>query len=201
MTGMNRISIFSAVFLILVLLIGLLSCSRPAANIPAVSEKQPETKTSGSTLKPAEIKAVEEKEVPRLKAGDKAPLFTLADVDGKTVSLADFQGKKVIINMLWLQCHGCVDEMPYFQEFFQAHPDVPIVAISVYDSENMLKAFGTARGLTFSLLVDPGKNLNKSYIIAGVPTTFFIDQSGIIKAIKDGSFENAAEIESILNSF
>jgi len=123
-------------------------------------------------------------------------------VDGKSVSLADFQGKKVIINMFWLECHGCVDEMPYFQEFFQTHSsDVQVIAISVYDSENMIKAFAIAKGLTFSLLVDTGKNLNKSYIIAGVPTTFFIDQNGVIRAIKDGGFQNVAEIDALYDSY
>jgi thioredoxin-dependent peroxiredoxin len=32
-----------------------------------------------------------------LKSGDKAPDFTLLDQDGKTVNLADLQGRKVLV--------------------------------------------------------------------------------------------------------
>jgi peroxiredoxin len=173
-------------------------------NAPAseVKDKTVETKAAEIKDKPVEIKSTAEKDNRKIKIGDEAPQFTLTDSEGKAVSLSDFRGQKVIINMFWLQCHGCTDEMPYFEEFFQKHDRaIALLAISVYDSENILKAFAEAKGLTFSLFADPEKKLDKAYVNAGVPTTFFIDQNGVVKAIKDGGFENVEEIDTLYNSY
>ncbi len=48
--------------------------------------------------------------------GDSAPDFTLACADGSQVTLSALHGKKVIINFWNLQCHYCMEEMPYFKE-------------------------------------------------------------------------------------
>ena len=152
--------------------------------------------------KPAETKTNEEKEIKNIKIGDKAPQLTLNDIEGRIVSLNDLRSQKVIINMWWLQCHGCVDEMPYLQEFYQKHKgEVTLLAINVYDSNKIIKAFANANALTFTLLVDPDKKLDRAYVIAGVPTTFFVDQYGVIRAIKDGGFESISEIEELYDSY
>jgi peroxiredoxin len=138
----------------------------------------------------------------QIKVGDKAPAFSLRDLAGNVISLKDYYGKKVIINMWWLQCHGCTEEIPYLQEFYQKWADrVVFLAINSYDTKEVLEAYKTGQKLTFSILVDPNKRLNRSYIICGVPTTFFLDEEGIVRAIKDGGFESAAEIEIMLNSY
>jgi peroxiredoxin len=167
-----------------------------------VKGKSAETKSIEIKDKPLEIKAAEKTEIRKLRIGDEAPQFTLTDIEGKTVSLSDFRGQKVVINMFWLQCHGCTDEMPYFEEFFQKYDKgISLLAISVYDSENMVKAFTEAKGLTFSLFIDPEKKLDKAYVDAGVPTTFFVDQNGVIRAIKDGGFESVEDIDTLYNSY
>lgn len=160
------------------------------------------TPTPKFSSKPAETSTTPEKEVMPIKIGDVAPQFTLVDIEGKTVSLNHYLGQKVILNMWWLQCHGCTDEMPYLQEFYQKRVgEMALLAINTYDSGKMIKAYAEAKLLTFTLLVDPERKLDRAYIIAGVPTTFFLDQHGVIKAIKDGSFESVADVEELYNSY
>ena len=139
----------------------------------------------------------------RLKVGDVAPDFTLSDINGKQVSLSDFRGKKVVLNTWWMRCHGCTDEMPYFQEFYMKRTGQGLIllALNVYDSSNLIRPFSATKKLTFPLLIDPDKRLNQIYINSGVPTTFFIDKEGVIRAIKDGGFENVGEIEEMYNSY
>lgn len=139
----------------------------------------------------------------KIKVGDIAPDFILKNIDGKTMSLGDFRGNKVVINMWWMRCHGCTDEMPYFQEFYQKWKDrgLVLMAVNVYDSDAMITAFADSKGLTFPLLIDTGKKLNKAYTNCGVPTTFFIDGDGVVKAIKDGGFGNDSEIEDMYQSY
>jgi peroxiredoxin len=198
-----NVLLISFFFLVSIISFTVLNCSpQTVVNKPEVKDKLVETKTSEIKDKPIEIKTAQKTEIRKLRMGDEAPQFTLTGSEGKAVSLSDFRGQKVIINMFWLQCHGCTDEMPYFEEFFQKHDRaIALLAISVYDSENMLKAFAEGKGLGFTLFPDPEKKLDKAYVNAGVPTTFFVDQGGVIRAIKDGGFENVAEIDTLYNSY
>jgi peroxiredoxin len=54
-------------------------------------------------------------------------------------------------------------------------------------------------GLTFHMLLDPDGRVCTDYK-RGAPTTFLIDNNGVIKAIRDEVFQNTEEIELALNS-
>lgn len=177
-------------FLLLFTAVSTAACSQPA-------------KTEVTVTGPAATTQPAETPVPVLKVGDAAPPFTLGDIDNKPVSLSDFAGKKVIINMWILNCHGCEEELPYLQEFWDKWKGqgVALIGINNTNSIALVRSYASSKKLQFPLLVDTGRRLNPSYAITGVPTTFFIDEKGIIRAIKDGSFESAAEIEEILKSY
>ena len=187
---MSRLPGFSAICLILFFSGITAACSPPV-------------KTEGPPATPAVTARPTESEVPRLKVGDAAPPFALRDIDNKPVSLADFAGKKVVINMWMMGCHGCEEELPYLQEFYQKWKGqgAALIGINETNSIAIVRSYASSKKLEFTLLVDTGKRLDPSYGITGVPTTFFLDGKGIIKAIKDGSFESVAEIEEIYNSY
>ncbi len=188
-----RINIIAGVILpVLFLCICLSGCT----SISEVTQSVTTTPVESETPEKVDTNA-------RLKAGDIAPDFTLPDVSGRAVSLRDYRGSKVVINMWWMRCHGCTDEMPYLQEFYDKwkYKGIELLAINVYDPAAMVEAFAESKKLSFILLLDPQEKLNQIYINSGVPTTFFVDAAGVIMAIKDGAFLNTVEVDDMFNSY
>ena len=65
--------------------------------------------------------------------GELAPAFTVATVEGAPVSLADYAGKVVLLNVWATWCPPCLDEMPSMQRLYEELDDesFEIVAISI----------------------------------------------------------------------
>ncbi len=187
---MSRLITFYFISFLLIITAIAVACSDP------VKPASPPVATSPVTQS-------QQAEVPELKVGDVAPAFTLGDIDNKPVSLSDFAGKKVIINMWIMGCHGCEEELPYFQEFHEKWKNrgAALIGINTSNSVAMVRSYASSKKLQFILLVDTGRRLDPSYSITGVPTTFFLDGKGVIKAIKDGAFESMAELEEMYNSY
>jgi len=142
--------------------------------------------------------------------GSSAPDFTLACADGSQVTLSALQGKKVIINFWNLNCHYCMEEMPYFQELRANHPESSVAILMINSAAggfppNRDESVGdaiTQANYTFTVPLDPAGAVAQAYsVTSGIPVTFFIDSNGIIKNKQDGSFANAAAIEARLSSY
>jgi peroxiredoxin len=173
-------------------------CAAKPTPVPAPTTMPPNTPIPPNTTIPPSNPNI------RLKLGDKAPEFSLQDINGGTVVLShQLAAGKVVINMWWLRCHGCTDEMPYLQEFYENWYEhgLTLLAINVYDTVEMIRDFVMRKGLTFTFLLDAQKKLNAAYTNAGVPTTFFLDGSGTVRAIKDGAFESTVAVENIYQSY
>ena len=147
------------------------------------------------------IACAEEPEV-GLEIGNIAPDFTLQTIDGNTVTLSDFRGKIVMVNIWVADCEGCMDEMAHMQAVFDKWSDeeLMILAINATDSAVTVKESINDRGLTFPILVDQRGQVSGDYRKFGAPTTFFIDGKGIVKAIQHSAFLSPDEIESILDA-
>ena len=119
-----------------------------------------------------------------LKAGVKAPDFTLKTLDGEEVTLSDYRGKKVLLNFWATWCAPCKKEMPEMQAFAEkAGEEVVILAVNI-DPENDVKAFADDNRLTFPIVLDEKsskKLVNDQYKVLSIPTTFFIDRKGFIQ--------------------
>ena len=139
----------------------------------------------------------------KVRNGDFAPDFSLPDINGNMITLSSLRGKKVVINLWWIKCHGCTEEMPFFQEFYEKYSgqDMELIAINEYEKEALVKAYSEGKNYTFTIISDSSKQLNKGYTDWGVPTTFLIDEEGIIRARKDAGFISVEEIEEFYNSY
>jgi len=131
------------------------------------------------------VQAMEQEEkpdnLPGLKIGGKAPDFALKNVAGETVKLSDFQGKKVLLNFWATWCPPCKEEMPDMEKFYQsAGEDVVILAVNIDPQYNVSK-FISEMGLTFPILLDEKDEVNSLYQVLTIPTTYFIDEEGIIR--------------------
>jgi peroxiredoxin/RNA polymerase subunit RPABC4/transcription elongation factor Spt4/xanthosine utilization system XapX-like protein len=143
--------------------------------------------------------------------GDAAHDFTLRCADGSQVTLSSLQGKKVIINFWNLNCQYCMDEMPYFQTVRENHPESEVAMLMINSAaggfpanrDEYVGAKITEQGWEFTVPLDDSGVVAQAYeVTSGIPVTFFIDSTGIIRAVQDGYFQGgAAAIESLLDSY
>lgn len=119
-----------------------------------------------------------------LKAGTAAPDFTLNDIDGKTVSLSDFKGKKVVLQFWASWCPDCRVEMPLIKSL-QAQSDpseIVFVAVSFDRTEEAFANYVANNGLEGVQLYDPSgmrdSAIAKSYKITWIPSLYLIDENG-----------------------
>ncbi len=137
--------------------------------------------------------------------GNRAPGFTLKNLNEQDVTLSAFRGKIVMVNFWATWCDPCVGEMPHIQAVSGSWSggELVILAIHVKDRAATAQSWINDKGYTFPVLLDSEGKVQTLYGITNtipIPRTFFIDRDGIIREVKDVSFSNQAEIESILKS-
>jgi len=117
-----------------------------------------------------------------------APPFSLTNLDGEIVSLEDYRGSVVLLNFWATWCTTCRSEMPAFEAGYTSYQDEGFVILAVnYDeSAQMVSAYVEEMGLSFPVLLDPGAKTISLYRVRGFPTSFLIDQDGIIRQIHIG---------------
>jgi peroxiredoxin len=120
---------------------------------------------------------------PRFEKGAPAPNFTLPDLNGKMVSLADYRGRVVLLNIWATWCAPCVEEMPSMEKLHQGLKDEKFVvlAVSIDDGgTDVVRPFMEKHKLSFQALTDSAGNINNLYQTTGVPESFVIDKQGRI---------------------
>ncbi len=116
--------------------------------------------------------------------------FTLQNLDGNAVTLSDLQGRPVILNFWATWCAPCRIEMPEFQTVYENHPDgeIAIVAVNLDEPvDRVSKFFRDDLGLTFTALLDEGGVIADKYGVFTYPTTYFINEDGVVTASHRGS--------------
>ncbi|SEM17060.1 Peroxiredoxin [Mesobacillus persicus] len=109
-----------------------------------------------------------------------APEFSLRTLEGNEVKLSDYKGKKVIINFWATWCPPCKAEMPAMQKLYErVNGQFDLLAINI-DPKNDVAGFVNDNRITFPVLLDESGKINESYSILSVPTTFLVDEKGII---------------------
>jgi peroxiredoxin len=142
---------------------------------------------------------------PVIQPDSPAPDFELQSLDGEMVALSSLRGRPVLLNFWATWCGPCRVEMPFIQETFKdgdwKEQGLVILAVNVGESRSKAKEFMEVNGLSFRVLLDADQSVAHDYNIRGIPTTYFIDKSGIMKDRKIGPFANKAEIDwRLLNS-
>lgn len=132
-----------------------------------------------------------------LKAGDKAPAFSLLDDSGNKVSLSSLKGKKIVLYFYPKDdTSGCTKEACSFRDNIKVFEKNNTVVIGVSkDSIASHQKFKKKYDLPFTLLSDESTDMLSKYGVwkeksmygkkyMGIErTTFVIDESGKIKAI------------------
>jgi len=126
-----------------------------------------------------------------LAPGDRAPEFSLSDIDGNRVTLDQFRGKTVVIAFWSTWCSRCEEELAFLRDTFSRRSDVAVLLVN-QDSDkgasqamkNRIWAIREKLGITFPILVDERLHLWEAYGINALPTSVVIDGEGRIKLVE-----------------
>jgi thioredoxin-dependent peroxiredoxin len=120
----------------------------------------------------------------RLEPGDEAPAFTLPDADERPVSLADHEGRKVIVYFYpAAMTPGCTKQACDFTDNLQllAGAGYDVIGISPDRPEKLAK-FRTKEDLGITLLSDPERKVLEAYGAFGEKTMYGKKVTGVIRS-------------------
>lgn len=131
--------------------------------------------------------------------GGQAPDFSVADLDGNPIRLADLRGRPVIVNFWASSCPPCVEEFPLLRDAAARHADDGLVVVGIVyrDRSEAARDFMARNGATWAAAMDPGERVAEAYGVLGPPETFFIARDGTIVARQFGPFSAASLDEKV----
>ena len=119
-----------------------------------------------------------------VEVDSKAPDFRATSLEtGKVKTIADYKGRVVLLNVWATWCQPCRLEMPSMERLQkELWPEgLQIVAVSIDEGgKDVVKAFVREYGLTFEILHDPSRAIERIYQTTGVPESFVLNKYGII---------------------
>ena len=134
------------------------------------------------------------------RADGLAPAFTFTTFEGETISLADLEGKGVVLNFWASWCDPCREEAAMLEATWRAEQENGIVFIGLdyLDQEPAAKAYLAEFGITYPNGPDLQSAAARRYGIKGVHETFFINPQGEITDIVIGPIVSQAQMDDYL---
>lgn len=143
---------------------------------------------------------------PPRKTGPSAPDFTLSTLDGDTISLSDYEGKKVVLINFWsTTCDPCLAEMPELVSLYKEKKSqgFELLAITI-DGPNTLPQVSHVvknKGMIFPILLDQETEVMDRYNPKGqLPFTVIVDRQGSIVLQRASHTGDEASMRSLLSA-
>lgn len=111
--------------------------------------------------------------------------YQLPDLNGKTQSLDQYQGKWVIVNFWATWCSSCIKELPELAALHKKHKNSNIVVVGINHEtikNEQLKAFVTAYDIPYPIWRSKDVPVTPLGPVPALPTTYIIDPEGKVVA-------------------
>jgi thiol-disulfide isomerase/thioredoxin len=124
-----------------------------------------------------------------IAVGAVAPEFVLPIYGGGGKGFVDLhalRGHPVVINFWSESCPPCREEIPSLQRVYGQYGAIgefALVGINQADPKDDISTFGKLFRLTYPLLFDKGNSINEVYNVTAIPTTYFVDSNGVVRAV------------------
>ncbi len=140
------------------------------------------------------------------EVGRAGPDFLLEQPGGGTLRLSDLQGQPVLINFWATWCPPCRAEIPELVAAYERYRDegLVIVAVNLQESNGQVLEFAEEFGMTFPIVIDRDGDVANVWRlggpIEGIPTSYFLDETGVIRSFfygpmtKDSLEERLADV-------
>lgn len=143
-------------------------------------QKDAGTKTEDSTAAVTDTVALKKANWAKMTEGYQVPDFSLIDIDGKEVTLADFSGKYALLDFWGTWCRYCVMGIPEMKEYYQKYSDkIEFVGIDCRETQEAWKAGVKKYALEWTNLYNGyDQSLIVEYGIQGYPSKIIISPDG-----------------------
>src|ERR1700761_7568216 len=109
--------------------------------------------------------------------GTPAPQFTVTDAQ-RTVSLAQFRGRVVLLNFWATWCAPCLEELPTLEALHHQMPQLQFLGVSIDSDTTAYSQFLTLHRVDFLTVVDPEQRSNALFGTFRPPETYIVDKQG-----------------------
>lgn len=139
------------------------------------------------------------KDQPRPEVGDPAPGTTVTELGGdEQVTLADYEGEWVLVNLWASWCDPCREEAPALERYSRAHRDeLTVVGVATEDATPDALAFAREFDLTYDLLHDGDGEMKDAWGATGLPETMLVDPEGNLALRSIGPVDEAYLEENV----
>ncbi len=126
-----------------------------------------------------------------------APTFTLPFASGGhgALSLRALRGRPVLLNFFNTQCDACLAELPTLRRAARTYGGHHVVVLGVAtggDTVDTARQFAADAHLSYPIVADTHQDVAWRYMVAGWPTTFFLDAQGRVRGQYTGAMDAAA---------
>jgi len=187
---LKRIVLVSVAMLIFTLIVW--SCNK-LSNTPALSNQPSKAKLQeNQATSPSNTSPLQDIDIVPEEKMQRAPEWTMMDLEGKTHHLSDYLGKVVILDFWDTWCPPCRKEIPGFIELQSKYSERGLVVIGAAfgrDGKEAVKAFSQQNGMNYSVVLTTPQIAQQYGGIHSIPTTFIIDPQGRIRTTHIGYVE------------